>query len=82
MGFEPTISVLERAKTVRALDRAATVNGKLKEIRGDPQMASETDHSNQLPVSSGLISNALKYMFLPLGTAASLSVAKYILKEE
>jgi hypothetical protein len=27
MGFEPTISVLERAKTVRALDRAATVIG-------------------------------------------------------
>jgi uncharacterized protein YaaN involved in tellurite resistance len=25
MGFEPTISVLERAKTVHALDRAATV---------------------------------------------------------
>jgi hypothetical protein len=27
VGFEPTISVLERAKTVRALDRAATVIG-------------------------------------------------------
>jgi hypothetical protein len=27
MGFEPTISVLERAKTVRALDRAATAIG-------------------------------------------------------
>jgi hypothetical protein len=25
MGFEPTISVFERAKTVHALDRAATV---------------------------------------------------------
>jgi hypothetical protein len=24
MGFEPTIAVLERAKTVRALDRSAT----------------------------------------------------------
>jgi hypothetical protein len=24
VGFEPTISVLERAKTVRALDRAVT----------------------------------------------------------
>jgi hypothetical protein len=24
VGFEPTISVLERAKSVRALDRAAT----------------------------------------------------------
>jgi hypothetical protein len=29
-GFEPTISVLERAKTVRALDRAATAVGKPK----------------------------------------------------
>jgi hypothetical protein len=28
VGFEPTISVLERAKTVRALDRAATAIGK------------------------------------------------------
>jgi hypothetical protein len=27
VGFEPTISVLERAKTVRALYRAATVIG-------------------------------------------------------
>jgi hypothetical protein len=29
VGFEPTIPVLERAKTVRALDRAATVIGEL-----------------------------------------------------
>jgi hypothetical protein len=29
VGFELTISVLERAKTVRALDRAATAIGKL-----------------------------------------------------
>jgi hypothetical protein len=27
VGFEPTISVLERAKTVRALDHAATAIG-------------------------------------------------------
>jgi hypothetical protein len=27
LGFEPTISAFERAKTVRALDRAATVIG-------------------------------------------------------
>jgi hypothetical protein len=27
VGFEPTISVLERAKTVHALDRATTVIG-------------------------------------------------------
>jgi hypothetical protein len=27
VGLEPTISVLERAKTVRALDRAATAIG-------------------------------------------------------
>jgi hypothetical protein len=27
VGYEPTIAVLERAKTVRALDRAATVIG-------------------------------------------------------
>jgi hypothetical protein len=27
--FEPTIAVFERAKTVRALDSAATVNGKI-----------------------------------------------------
>jgi hypothetical protein len=27
VGFEPTISVLDRAKTVRALDRVVTVIG-------------------------------------------------------
>jgi hypothetical protein len=30
VGFEPTILVFERAKTVRALDRAATVIGVIK----------------------------------------------------
>jgi hypothetical protein len=30
VGFEPTIAVLERAKTVRALDRSATAIGKNK----------------------------------------------------
>jgi hypothetical protein len=30
MGFEPTIPVFERAKTVHALDRAATVFGSYK----------------------------------------------------
>jgi hypothetical protein len=30
VGSEPTIPVLERAKTVHALDRAATVIGELK----------------------------------------------------
>jgi acetolactate synthase small subunit len=29
LGFEPNISVLERAKTVRALDRATTAIGDL-----------------------------------------------------
>jgi hypothetical protein len=33
MGFEPTISVLERAKTVHALDRAATVIGIMFDYR-------------------------------------------------
>jgi hypothetical protein len=28
LGFEPTITVFERAKTVRALDHAATVIGR------------------------------------------------------
>jgi hypothetical protein len=30
VGFEPTISVFERVKTVHALDRAATVIGSIK----------------------------------------------------
>jgi hypothetical protein len=30
VGFEPTIPVIERAKTVHALDRAVTVIGKVK----------------------------------------------------
>jgi hypothetical protein len=36
VGFEPTIAVLERAKTVRALDRSATAIGlylNLQEIK-------------------------------------------------
>jgi hypothetical protein len=30
VGFEPTIAVLERAKTVRALDRSTTAIGGMK----------------------------------------------------
>jgi hypothetical protein len=33
VGFEPTISVLERAKTVRALDGAVTAIGNVRELR-------------------------------------------------
>jgi hypothetical protein len=33
VGFEPTISVFERAKTVHALDSAATVIGQLHTYR-------------------------------------------------
>jgi hypothetical protein len=33
VGFEPTIAVLERANTVRALDRSATAIGKLHDER-------------------------------------------------
>jgi hypothetical protein len=32
LGFEPTIPVFERAKTVHALDRAATVIGKYMRV--------------------------------------------------
>jgi hypothetical protein len=34
MGFEPTILASERAKTVHALDRSATVTGHRKYIQG------------------------------------------------
>jgi hypothetical protein len=34
VGFESTISVLERAKTVRALDRSATAIGTLENKNG------------------------------------------------
>jgi hypothetical protein len=33
VGFEPTIAVLERAKTVRALDRSATAIGLLRKLK-------------------------------------------------
>jgi hypothetical protein len=33
VGFEPTIPVFERAKTVHALDRAATVIGETESIK-------------------------------------------------
>jgi hypothetical protein len=33
MGFEPTIRVLERAKTFHASDRAATVKGVLNAVK-------------------------------------------------
>jgi hypothetical protein len=35
VGFEPTIAVLERAKTVRALDRSTTAIGKVKIENGN-----------------------------------------------
>jgi hypothetical protein len=37
VGFEPTTSVLERAKTVQVLDRAATVTGVWGSERIDPR---------------------------------------------
>jgi hypothetical protein len=37
MGFEPRISVFERAKTVHALDGAATVIGKIASYRSQKQ---------------------------------------------
>jgi hypothetical protein len=33
LGFDPTIPVFERAKTVHALDRAATVIGDIKNMQ-------------------------------------------------
>jgi hypothetical protein len=59
VGFEPTIAVLERAKTVRALDRAATAIGmtnySLTVHYGDstrPQQATGTS-SNIRQMSTG-----------------------------
>jgi hypothetical protein len=37
VGFEPTIAVLERAKTVRALDRAATAIGISVDVRASKE---------------------------------------------
>jgi hypothetical protein len=34
VGFEPTILVFEQAKTVPALDRAATVIGRISKLTG------------------------------------------------
>jgi hypothetical protein len=34
VGFEPTIPAFERAKTVHALDRAATVIGEMGSVEG------------------------------------------------
>jgi hypothetical protein len=54
MGFELTIAVLERAKTVRALDRSATAIGK--------STNHEALHFVHSPVTSSLSGpNALKH---------------------
>jgi hypothetical protein len=46
VGFEPTIPVFERAKTVHALDRAATVIG--KERFCDDQIKERGDVCNSM----------------------------------
>jgi hypothetical protein len=59
VGFEPTIAVLERAKTVRALDRSTTAIGhyyyeKLKKTAW-PESASELHQSNDRRLSAKLV---------------------------
>jgi hypothetical protein len=39
MGFEPTITVFERAKTVYALERAASVTGFLMEYESSENVS-------------------------------------------
>jgi hypothetical protein len=53
VGFEPTIAVLERAKTVRALDRSTTAIG-LMEIKGkeSKSRAVKTDDISAVKIAS------------------------------
>jgi hypothetical protein len=44
MGFEPTIPVFEKAKTVHALDRAAAVIGIHRYIKGKGKAIPVTGH--------------------------------------
>jgi hypothetical protein len=50
LGFEPTILVFERAKTVHPLDRAATVIGRLLSSltnKSKPRLLAHSDHMSQ-----------------------------------
>jgi hypothetical protein len=49
LGFEPTITASERAKTVHALDRSATVTGTYRPIS-----------SNDIDINEYLIKSRLK----------------------
>jgi hypothetical protein len=42
VGFEPKIAVLERAKTVRALDRSATAIGDILRIEDEESIEQRT----------------------------------------
>jgi hypothetical protein len=57
VGFEPSIAVFERAKTIHALDSAAIVIGIVLLCRLDT-----TDHYNQ-PIKSAII-NYYKLLFV------------------
>jgi hypothetical protein len=50
VGFEPTIPVFERAKTVHALDRAATVIGVLQPRMVNPTQTLVMDLERNGPV--------------------------------
>jgi hypothetical protein len=52
VGFEPTVPASERAKTVRALDRSATVTGRLTDIVCI--YFSSVFHSRSVPYTSSL----------------------------
>jgi hypothetical protein len=49
VAFEPTIPAFERTKTVRALDRAATVMGIKGNAMGNYLMTIENGESNEIP---------------------------------
>jgi hypothetical protein len=55
VGFEPTISVLELVKTVHALDRAATVIGRLCNRTPWPQSACELYRQSDRRLSAKLV---------------------------
>jgi hypothetical protein len=62
VGFEPTIAVLERAKTVRALDRAATAIGFLRIWASSDQLRNFKSHN-----SCGISSSAQQVLASELG---------------
>jgi hypothetical protein len=67
VGFEPKIQSFKRAKTVHALDRAATVTGKCEAVGNNQENATSMQETNTKQAASKKENFFLKSVFQKQG---------------